>query len=36
MFLEETRCENVDWIQMAKDTDQWRASVNTAMDLRVQ
>jgi hypothetical protein len=26
--------ERVDWIQLAQDTDQWRTSVNTVMDLK--
>jgi hypothetical protein len=25
----------VDWIHLAQDRDQWRAAVNTVMDLRV-
>jgi hypothetical protein len=27
--------EGVDWIHLAQDSDQWRAVVNTVMDLRV-
>jgi hypothetical protein len=27
--------DGVDWINLAKDRDQWRALVNTVMDLRV-
>jgi hypothetical protein len=33
--LREIRWESVDWIHMAQDTDQWRAVVNTVMNLRV-
>jgi hypothetical protein len=34
--LEETGWEDVDWIHMAQDRDQWRALVNTAKNLRVR
>jgi hypothetical protein len=27
--------DGVDWINLAKDRDQWRAVVNTVMNLRV-
>jgi hypothetical protein len=27
--------DGVDWIELAQDRDQWRALVNTVMDLRV-
>jgi hypothetical protein len=35
MDLEETGSEGVDWIHLAQDRDQWRALVNTVMNLRV-
>jgi hypothetical protein len=28
-------CDGVDWINMAEDRDQWRALVNTVLNLRV-
>jgi hypothetical protein len=28
-------CEDVEWIQLAQDGNQWRALVNTVMNLRV-
>jgi hypothetical protein len=28
--------DGVDWMDMAQDRDQWRALVNTVLDLRVQ
>jgi len=31
----EIRCEGVDWIHLAQDRDQWRALVNTVVELRV-
>jgi len=34
MDLMETRWEGVDWIHLAQDRVQWRALVNTVMDLR--
>jgi len=34
MELRET-CEDVDWMLLAENTDQWRAVVNKAMKLRV-
>jgi hypothetical protein len=33
--LQEIRWEGVDWIHLAQDRDQWRALVNTVMNLRV-
>jgi hypothetical protein len=33
--FKETVCEDVDWIHLAQDSDQWRAVVNTVMNLRV-
>jgi hypothetical protein len=35
MDLRETDWEGVKWIQLAQDKDQWRAVVNTVMNLRV-
>jgi hypothetical protein len=33
--LREIRWDGVDWIELAQDRDQWRALVNTVMNLRV-
>jgi hypothetical protein len=35
MYLRETGCGGMDWINLAQDRDQWRALVNMAMNLRV-
>jgi hypothetical protein len=35
MDLRETGWDGVDWIDLAQDRDQWRALVNTVMNLRV-
>jgi hypothetical protein len=35
MDLREMRWDGVDWIDMAQDRDQWRALVNTILNLRV-
>jgi hypothetical protein len=35
MDLREVIWYGVDWIDMAQDRDQWRAIVNTVMNLRV-
>jgi hypothetical protein len=35
MDLEETGLDDMDWIDMAQDRDQWRALVSTVMNLRV-
>jgi hypothetical protein len=35
MDLREIRWGGVDWIDLAQDRDQWRALVNTSMNLRV-
>jgi hypothetical protein len=33
--LREIRWDGIDWIYLAQDRDQWRALVNTVMNLRV-
>jgi hypothetical protein len=33
MDLREMRWDGVDWIELAQDRDQWRALVNTVMNL---
>jgi hypothetical protein len=35
MDLKEVGWEGVDWMHLAQDNDQWRAVVNTVMNLRV-
>jgi hypothetical protein len=35
MDLRAIGCDDVDWIDMALDRDQWRALVNTVLNLRV-
>jgi hypothetical protein len=35
MNLREIGWDNIDWIDLAQDRDQWRALVNTVMNLRV-
>jgi hypothetical protein len=35
MDLREIDWEVVDWMHLAQDRDEWRAVVNTAMNLRV-
>jgi hypothetical protein len=35
MDLREIRWDGMDWINLAQDRDQWRALVNTVMNLRV-
>jgi hypothetical protein len=36
MDLREIGLDGVDWIDLAQDRDQWRALMNTVMNLRVQ
>jgi hypothetical protein len=33
--LKKIGCENMDWMHLAQDRDQWRALVNMIMKLRV-
>jgi hypothetical protein len=35
MDLREIGCDGMNWIDLAHDRDQWRALVNTVMNLRV-
>jgi hypothetical protein len=35
MDLRETGWNDMDWINLARDTDQWRVVVNTTMNFRV-
>jgi hypothetical protein len=35
MDLRETGWDGMDWIDLAQDRDQWRALVNTVMNLRI-
>jgi hypothetical protein len=35
MYLREIGWNGMDWIDLAQDRDQWRAFVNTVMNLRV-
>jgi hypothetical protein len=35
MYLREIGWDGIDWIDVAQDRDQWRALVNTVMNLRV-
>jgi hypothetical protein len=35
MDLRERVCDVMDWIDLAEDREQWKALVNTAMNIRV-
>jgi hypothetical protein len=35
MDLQEVGCVGIDWIELAQDTDRWRALVKAVMHLRV-
>jgi hypothetical protein len=35
MDLQEVRCEDMDWIELAEDRERWRALVNAVMRLQV-
>jgi hypothetical protein len=35
MDFSETRCRDADWIHLAQGRDQWKALVNTVMNVKV-
>jgi hypothetical protein len=35
MGLQEVGCENTDWIDLARESDRWRALVNAVINLQV-
>jgi hypothetical protein len=36
MDFKDVTCDDMDWIQLAQDRDQWQAVKNTAIYIRVQ
>jgi hypothetical protein len=35
MDIQEVECEDMDWIELAQDREQWRSLLNTVMNLRL-
>jgi hypothetical protein len=35
MYLQEVGCEGMDWIELAKERNRWRAILNVVMNLGV-